>query len=83
MVRGKEVLSLGVESDMETFSDDVQSYHLVYSDQSKVKLFISKNFVSSTGREEDVELKACPPGEIVCVLELKACPPPGDWRVRV
>jgi len=71
MVRGKEVLSLGTESDMEIFSDDVQNYHPIYSDQSKVDLFRSKNYVSSTELEEDVDLMPCPPGEIVCVLRPK------------
>jgi len=69
MTRGKGVS--GSDVDTETFGDDVQSYHSMYSDQAKVEHFRSKNVVSSTGREEDVDLLPCPPGEIVCVLRPK------------
>ena len=33
-----------------------------------MNFFESKNVVSSTGREEDINLMPCPSGEIVCVL---------------
>jgi len=69
MTRGKGVIGSDVDTD--TFGDDVQSYHSMYSDQAKVEIFRSKNVVSSTGREEDVDLLPCPPGEIVCVLRPK------------
>ena len=36
-----------------------------------MNLFRIKNLVSSTGREEDIDLMPCPPGEIVCVLRPK------------
>ena len=69
MKRGKGVS--GSDVDTETFGDDVQSYHSMYNDQAKVELLRSKNVVSSTGREEDVDLLPCPPGEKVCVLRPK------------
>ena len=69
MTRGKGVF--GSDVDTETFYDDVQSYNSMYSDQAKVELFRSKNAVSSTGREEDVDMLPCPPGKIVCVLRPK------------
>jgi len=71
MMQGKGVLPLGSDADTENFGDDVQSYNSIYYDQANVELFRSKNSVSSTGREEDVDLLPCPPGEIVCVLRPK------------
>ena len=62
---------MGSESDMEVFSDDVQSYTCIYCYQAKVNLFRSKNAISSTGREEDIILAPCSPGKIVCVLRPK------------
>jgi len=63
MPKRKGVTSSEVESDTEIFGDDVQSYTSIYSDQAKVNLFRSKNAVSATGREEDIELRSCPPGK--------------------
>jgi len=71
MSRGKGVHLVGSESDMENFGDDEQSYSSMYSDQARVNFFRSKNIVSSTGWEEDINLMPCPPGEIVCVLRPK------------
>ena len=71
MSRRKGVISSEVESDTEVFGDDVQSYTSIYCDQAKVNLFRSKNAVSTTGREEDIDLRQCPPGEIVCILRPK------------
>ena len=71
MSKRKVVASSEMESDVDSFGDDVQSYTSIYSDQAKVNLFKSKNVVSATGREEDIELRPCPPGEIVCVLRPK------------
>jgi len=71
MSRGKGVPLLGSEFDMENVGDDVQSYTSIYCDQARVNLFRSKNFVSSIGREEDIDLIPCPPSEIVCVLRPK------------
>jgi len=70
-MQGKGVSSLGSNVDTEIFGDDVQSYNSMYCDQTKVELFRSKNSVSSTGREEDVDLLPFPLGEIVCVLRPK------------
>jgi len=71
MSRRKGVISSEVESDTKFFGDDVQSYTSIYCDQAKVNLFRSKNVVSATGREEDIDLRPCPPGEIVCILRPK------------
>ena len=71
MSRRKGFISSEVESDTEFFGDDVQSYTSIYCDQAKVNLFRSKNAVSATGREEDIDLRPCPPGEIVCILRPK------------
>jgi len=71
MTRAKGVTISEVESDTENFGDDVQSYTSIYCDQAKVNLFRSKNVVSATGREEDIDMMSCPPGEIVCVLRPK------------
>jgi len=71
MTRRKGVTISEVESDTEIFGDDMQSYTSVYCDQVKVNLFRSKNAVSTNGREEDIDMKPCPPGEKVCVLRPK------------
>jgi len=68
MTRGRGVIVSEMETDTEVFGDDVQSYTSIYSDQAKVNLFRSKNVVSATGREEDIDMRSCPPGEIVCIL---------------
>jgi len=68
MTRGRGVTTSKMESDTEIFGDDVQSYTSVYNDQAKVNLFRSKNVISATGQEEDIDMRLCPPGEIVCVL---------------
>jgi len=68
MMRGRGVTISEVESDTEIFGDDVQSYTSVYCDHAKVNLLRSKNAVSAIGREEDIDIRPCPPGEIVCVL---------------
>jgi len=71
MSRGKCVHLVGSESNMESFGDDVQSYSSMYCDQERMNFFRSKNAASSTGRQEDIDLMPCPPGEIVCVLRPK------------
>jgi len=71
MPRRKGVTSSEVESDTEVFGDDVQSYTSVNCNQAKVNLFRSKNAVYATGREEYIDLRSCPPGEIVCILRPK------------
>ena len=67
MMRGRGTALSEVESDTKTFGDDVQSYTSVYCDQARVNLFRSKNAVSATRHEEDIDMRPCSPGEIVCV----------------